>query len=427
MKIYIAIPVWGEHFVATFLNYALPTLMTPDNLPYLARAGEAEFAIYTDRESVALLRDAPGIRALEALMPVSYNFIETAAVNSKWTAVRESNRRMIEAADEREAVLITLGPDSLWSNECLRRAYETIERGYSVYMVPGYRTIYERMTEAADSIRNPAAPTVLDMPAEALIRLGHQHIHPEMRTWYWDDPTYAFAATYISFDVTDQGTVAFCYNAHPLALRAQKRGVPLRRIFDQDYLGESCPDFSRHYMVTDAREGIFYEMSSQDMPYFQRPRGLRSSLLRTAWYREYWYVPARKYYPQFPVRLPYALDDEASWRAAEERGRRIIRRLEFLNSLPDIVLVFCLPIQLMRRSLRRTRRDNDGIPIWDGLIQSTGTVLAAFCLPFAHARDFFLVRMRRTVQFARFWANWYRTTPDSYRRILRRFRRRILR
>ena len=113
---YIGMPVWGERHTNLFLNYALPSLLASGNLPYLASAGDSEFAIYTNAEFAEVMRAHPAIKYLEGLMPVTYNFIETKEVKSKWTAMRTSNRLMIEEADRRDAVLYLLVPDALWSN-----------------------------------------------------------------------------------------------------------------------------------------------------------------------------------------------------------------------------------------------------------------------------------------------------------------------
>jgi hypothetical protein len=414
MNIYIAVPVWGEHHVGLFLKYALPSLMTGGNLPFLASAGRANFEIFTDHASAQTMRFAPQIAKLERLMPVTYNFIETQRVNSKWSAVRESNRRMIKEADWREAVLFNFGPDCVSSNQCLQNAFRKIEGGYSVYMVPGYRSILEGMTEAVEEYRDRHNPDVIDLDAEKLIDLGHKLIHPEMLTWYWDHPTYASAATYISFAVGGQGTVAFCYNAHPIAVRVERRGTPLRWIFDQDYLGEACPDYSKHYIVSDAREAIFYEMSPEAQPFYKRQRKFLSKTMCTAMQREYWYVPARKYYPLRPVRLPYAMTDEAAWRATEKRGAGIIRRLEFLNSLPDVVLLFLSPEQLLMRSARRRRRDlKNDYAAWDRVLGVLAPVIRLVVL---------VVLPWRIVAFTRSMIARYHAVPVPLHRIARRLR-----
>ena len=376
LNIYIGIPVWGSHHTNAFLSYALPTLMTSENLPFLAKSGDAEFNIFTDANSAEILRESPEIRNLKDFMPVIFHYVDTQNRSSKWNVLREINRSMIEEADQRDAILYTLVPDCLWSNQCLKNAFHKIvEEEYSVYMVPGYRTIYEKITMDLDTYRNALTPHVIDLNSEHLVRLGHKWMHPEMRTWYWDDPTYESLGTYISFNVEGQGTLAFCYNAHPVAVRAEIRGTPLRWIFDQDYIGEACPHYEKHYIVTDSRESSLFEMSFENtiIPRMLDQNGIHSKILAAAWNRESWYVPARKHYPKKAIWLVYNLNDKAAWHIVEKRATRIIHLIEFLNSLPDIVLLLILPEHLLRRSTRRLRRDRFNHGLWDRLIHKVAS------------------------------------------------------
>ena len=169
-----------------------------------------------------------------------------------------------------------------------------------------------------------------EIDGRSLIELGHRYLHPEMRSWYWDDPTYSFVGTYISFDVENQGTVAFCYNAHPVAVKADRRGTKLHLIFDQDYVWDAVPDPSKHYIVNDGRDAIFFEMSPGNQPFFKYDPGTWSfwpKFMRQAYNKEYWYPPARKHYPETVVRLPYAITNEDEWLAVEARGRKILRKI----------------------------------------------------------------------------------------------------
>jgi hypothetical protein len=55
----IIVPVWGLVHVARFLDWALPTWLSPRNLPELAARGPVEFILLTSRKDFDVIQRSP--------------------------------------------------------------------------------------------------------------------------------------------------------------------------------------------------------------------------------------------------------------------------------------------------------------------------------------------------------------------------------
>jgi hypothetical protein len=69
------------------------------------------------------------------------------------------------------------------------------------------------------------------------------------------------------------GLIARCFHLHPLLVDPVQR-VPLDGTYDDHYLRDACPDFSRVHVVTDSDELQVFELTAEDRAFraLRRPR-----------------------------------------------------------------------------------------------------------------------------------------------------------
>src|SRR3990172_2330775 len=60
----VLLPVWGERYVAQFLEVSLPSLLAPGNVPALADALPCQFVLMTSRADAEAIREHPVWRRL---------------------------------------------------------------------------------------------------------------------------------------------------------------------------------------------------------------------------------------------------------------------------------------------------------------------------------------------------------------------------
>src|SRR6266496_2424558 len=68
----VLLPVWGEDFVAQFLEYSLPTLLAPGNIPALAKALPTHFVFLTRARDEAAIRAHPACERLSEFSTVEF-------------------------------------------------------------------------------------------------------------------------------------------------------------------------------------------------------------------------------------------------------------------------------------------------------------------------------------------------------------------
>ncbi|MGO9684895.1 MAG: hypothetical protein ACLPTZ_20350 [Beijerinckiaceae bacterium] len=71
----VLLPVWGFRYVDQFLNYCLPTLLAPGNIPALAAALPTEFVLLTSSDDESYIRDHTAFRRLAAVCKVEIRLI----------------------------------------------------------------------------------------------------------------------------------------------------------------------------------------------------------------------------------------------------------------------------------------------------------------------------------------------------------------
>src|SRR6201986_5214448 len=63
----VLMPVWGYRFVNQFLEFCLPTLLAPGNLPAVAAMLPCRFVILSREADAPLIRSSPAWRQVEKI------------------------------------------------------------------------------------------------------------------------------------------------------------------------------------------------------------------------------------------------------------------------------------------------------------------------------------------------------------------------
>src|SRR3990167_4732801 len=75
-RFFFLIPVWGKAYVEYLLTFALPTLLAPNNLPWLPNRAVSQFTFITRAEDEKNIRASKLFARLEALIPVKFIFLD---------------------------------------------------------------------------------------------------------------------------------------------------------------------------------------------------------------------------------------------------------------------------------------------------------------------------------------------------------------
>src|SRR3990167_690368 len=75
-RFFFLMPVWGKTYIDYLLTFALPTLLAPNNLPWLPNRAVSQFTFITRAEDEQDIRDSKLFARLEALIPVKFIFLD---------------------------------------------------------------------------------------------------------------------------------------------------------------------------------------------------------------------------------------------------------------------------------------------------------------------------------------------------------------
>ena len=175
----IIVPVWGAVHVARFLEWALPTWLSPGNLPALASRGPLELILLTSRADFAAIESA----ALTALLRTYCDLklveiddltpggISTVTLTLAFT--RGANLALAAQSDRR---LLFLNGDFLLSDGSLVSIANRFDAGQDVLLCSSVRVREELVS--GDFLQRRRADGVMVLPGRDAIGIALGALHP---------------------------------------------------------------------------------------------------------------------------------------------------------------------------------------------------------------------------------------------------------
>jgi hypothetical protein len=214
-KLTIATVVWGAMYRQLFLELALPSALSPNNLGGASDV-DLTFTILTTRFDAANIRSSAIFRRLEAIAKVEIDLREEFDLSSSVFELQHRFRQQqIEKAAEEGRWLVTLQPDSVFCDGVIRRSLDLFDDGIDGIFFRPLRVAAE--TFVPDVLTSfPADETGgIAIPPRELVRLMRCHFHPFMAAQVFDAKNFSnyFAETLVSPAVDDGRLVGFVSSA----------------------------------------------------------------------------------------------------------------------------------------------------------------------------------------------------------------------
>ncbi len=259
-RLHFIVPVWGEAYIDRFLRWGLPSFLAPNNLPAV-RGDTFAFDIVTDDAGVEQLQQHQTFRQLRELVRVRLltpdhdthrHGIPDDSLG--YTRMTRYYNAAIHAAVEPDVAHVFLTPEGVFSDGMFPQLLRRFAEGYRAVVLPGFRVLEE---EAIDAILErhlePDGVALSAMPRD-LVEWVLKHPHPITQAHTWKDGGPRLHPHYY-FPVGDDGFVAHCFHAHPLAVWPEQAGTPIPpgQTLDHEYLQNAVPLHLVH-LVTDTDE-----------------------------------------------------------------------------------------------------------------------------------------------------------------------------
>jgi len=347
------LPIWGEAYVRTWLDVALPTQLAPGNLGDFPWARSSVVEIFTRDQDRRLMEAAPAFRRLGDAIDIAFTGIDHLMAKSMFGVYTECQRLAIRRADETDSALSFLSPDMVMSEGTLRNTAERIRAGASAVMIPGNRCNKEELVPWLLR-RLSADRTTIATGARELVKSSFDFMHANTEGWFWDSKRFDRTPAYLMWLVPGAGLVACGYVLHPMMIKAEIKGAPLANIFDQDYLERACPTLSRIHVVQDSDEGFIIGLDPTKR-FEDHLIENRANPYDLAYWAEWAFNGHHRAFARLPLRHRYAEGREEDWRAAEAEGRKVVDDIASILSVPDWQLALLDRRRLLMRLRRRYR------------------------------------------------------------------------
>jgi hypothetical protein len=269
----LLLPVWGKRFVEQFLEFCLPTLMAPGNIPALARMLPCEMVVMTNAADEPALRRHPLWQQLGRICRATVKHIDDLITdgNHSTTITLAYAQLVREAGDEMlDTCFIFLVSDYVVADGSLRTVLARLMDGASGVLAGNFQVIAE---DAVDSLRVALgpAPAALAIPPRKLVKWAFSHLHPATVANIVNYRLSHNAHTNRLFWRVDENTIiGRFYLMHMIGIRPEVTDFVVGSSCDYSFIPEMCPS-GKVVALADSDDYLVVEMQ----PHGHEARHLR--------------------------------------------------------------------------------------------------------------------------------------------------------
>ncbi|MCH9050027.1 MAG: hypothetical protein IIA72_02950 [Proteobacteria bacterium] len=345
---YFFVVLWGPRFRDYFLEYCLPSLLSPKNIPALTNGRKNKFLIATRPEDWAAITATPIFRLLEEhIEPVYIEIPPCPADKTGCEHMGIGHKIATELAFADKAYGVMLTPDLLLSEGTVARLQEHAIAGKHVVLTAALRFGEEPFLghlEASGAIpsgvsrRDTGTPLVIS--CRQMVAAAMNGLHSESLRYEWDAPYFTEFPVTCWWRVPDEdGMVLHTFSWAPFFLdygAVERHDVSSldNWTIDGDYVYKNFGDASNLHVVQDSDEMFLASWAPlEDRRFDLKPNPVfkhrifgelaKGSALHSAFHSPV-YDPLKRRIFFFPVRW-HARSLNGTWRRVEERAYGTLR------------------------------------------------------------------------------------------------------
>ena len=240
----IIVPVWGSGHVARFLDWVIPSWLSPLNIPHLASLATVELILLTSRADYARITRHSITEMLTAHCRLRFVEIDDLIPGGVPTVTLSlAFARGVAAAvnEARKPNIIFLNADFLLSDGSLASVARRFEAGQQVLLCPSIRVIETQVMPEFDRMRHTDGS--MTVPAREAVRLALGALHPTVIACRVDQPLLQSSHPNQFFWQVDPTTLLLrAFLLFPLAVTPKKAPDPVDAYCDYGWIGTLAPD-----------------------------------------------------------------------------------------------------------------------------------------------------------------------------------------
>ena len=259
--------LWGRHFTNCFLEYCVPSLLSPGNLPALSTRQRSKILIATTPQDWADIQSSNIFRSLKRYVdPVYLEISPCPKDKSGCQHMGVGHTIACKIAYDAKAYAAILTPDCMLSDGTIRNLQKHAERGVQLVWVAALRFGEEpflghlkAMRLIPDgSRRDSGSPLVIS--GREMVRAGVNGMHSETLTYEWEAPYFHSVPSAVWWEVPgESGIVLHSLSWAPLlldfaAVRAHDTSTLENWTIDGDYAFKNLGTAAKVHVVQDSDE-----------------------------------------------------------------------------------------------------------------------------------------------------------------------------
>lgn len=327
MSGHFVIPCWGASYADFCARVTLPSLLSPGNLPFLARHSPMSMHFYVDSDAEKVLNAHPSMARLRQLMHVELILVQDvvqAPMASKYQQMIACHQHFFRTYGRAGNALYFSNADYLWSDGALARTYEAFVAGKRLVSTGILRLNRHALLSV---LQQPEfAGPVLSLAPRTLVRIGLQHLHPEMLASFYNGATLTAWASILLWNVPHEGLIMRTFHHQCVAARPSVNVGELQGTIDCNVtacLGIKPQDVE---MISDSDEMCYFEATDpiDRTELLFTPQNFEQEV--AAWIANH-ALEVHRLNASVPFRYHWAACTKSAWDQVEHQSAELVARL----------------------------------------------------------------------------------------------------
>jgi hypothetical protein len=261
----LLLPAWGYNYVRQFLEYSLPTMLAPGNIPALAATLPTEFIILTSADDEPFITEHPTFKQLASNCQTRIHTIDHLITDGNYSttitlayteAVREAGEEMTDTC------FLFLVSDYILADGSFASVLKRMQQGRSAVVAGNLQVVRESALPWLQE-RLAGNENLLCLQPRELMRWALNNLHPLVLANIVNLPFSHNSDSNRLFWRVDSNTIlGRFYLLHMLCVRPEVEDFVIGSSCDYSFIPEMCPSGNVD-IIADSDEYLVIEMQAR--------------------------------------------------------------------------------------------------------------------------------------------------------------------
>ena len=257
---------WGYSYVRQFLEYSLPTMLAPGNIPALAAALPAEFVILTSADDESFISEHPAFKRLGSICQTRIHAIDHLISDGNYSttitlafteAVRELGEAMIDTC------FLFLVSDYIVADGSFANVVKRVQQGTSAVVAGNMQVTRESALPWLEE-RLVGNELSLSLQPRELMQWALNNLHPLVLANMVNLPfSHNTDSNRLFWRIDGNTILGRFYLMHMLCVRPEVTDFVIGSSCDYSFIPEMCPSGNVD-IITDSDEYLVIEMQTRN-------------------------------------------------------------------------------------------------------------------------------------------------------------------